>query len=81
MPDFYLSLGVGRHKERKIFSTPHFMNLAHDAMVEPLEELVDKQNPAKYKAYSWEKFLSNRKRINFKKLDVEENVQIYHFKN
>lgn len=69
---------VNSEKER--FSTPYFFNPAHYTMVEPLEELVNKQNPAKYKAYSWGKFFANRKRSNYKKLDVE-NVQIYHFKN
>ncbi|KAH6825926.1 2-oxoglutarate and oxygenase superfamily protein [Perilla frutescens var. hirtella] len=69
---------VNAEKER--FSTPYFMNPAHDTMVEPLEELVNKQDPAKYSAYNWGKFFANRKRSNFQKLDVE-NVQIYHFKN
>lgn len=66
--------------ERERFSIPYFMNPAHDTMVEPLEEVVNTRNPAKYKAYSWGMFFATRKLSNFKKLDVE-NVQIYHFKN
>lgn len=69
---------VNSEKER--FSTPYFFNPSHYTMVEPLEELVNKQNPSKYRAWSWGKFFANRKRSNYKKLDVE-NVQIYHFKN
>lgn len=69
---------VNSEKER--FSTPYFFNPAHYTMVEPLEELVNKQNPANYRAYSWGQFFTSRKRSNYKKLDVE-NVQIYHFKN
>ncbi|KAL8541305.1 hypothetical protein ACS0TY_002526 [Phlomoides rotata] len=69
---------VNPEKER--FSIPYFFNPAHDTMVEPLEELVNNQNPANYTAYNWGKFFANRKLSNFKKLEVE-NVQIYHFKN
>ncbi|CAK7322556.1 unnamed protein product [Dovyalis caffra] len=49
----------------------------HRAM--PLKELINEQNPAKYKPYNWGKFSVTRKRSNFQKLDVE-NIQIYHFK-
>ncbi|KAL6546072.1 hypothetical protein OROGR_009946 [Orobanche gracilis] len=66
--------------ERERFSVPFFFNPAFYTMVEPLEELVNNQNPAKYKAYSWGKFFTTRKLSNFKKLDVE-NIQIHHFKN
>ncbi|KAK4477063.1 hypothetical protein RD792_016268 [Penstemon davidsonii] len=69
---------VNSEKER--FSIPLFVNPAHYTLVEPLEELVGEQNPAKYKAYNWGKFFVTRKLSNYKKLDVE-NVQIYHFKN
>ncbi|KAL0365443.1 UNVERIFIED_CONTAM: putative 2-oxoglutarate-dependent dioxygenase JRG21 [Sesamum angustifolium] len=68
------------NSERERFSIPFFLNPAHYTMVEPLEELVNKQNPAKYNAYNWGKFFSTRKRSNYKKLDVE-NIQIHHFKN
>lgn len=68
---------VNSEKER--FSIPFFFNPAHHTWVEPLEELINEQNPSKYKRYNWGKFFATRKRSNFKKLDVE-NVQIYHFK-
>ena len=68
---------VNPEKER--FSVPFFFFPAHYTMVKPLEELVNEQNPAKYKPYNWGKFLVTRKRSNFQKLDVE-NIQIYHFR-
>ncbi|XP_057741033.1 jasmonate-induced oxygenase 2-like [Arachis stenosperma] len=68
---------VNSEKER--FSIPCFLNPSHYTMVEPLEELVNENNPAKYKPYNWGKFLVTRKRSNFMKLDVE-NIQIYNFK-
>ncbi|KAF3949989.1 hypothetical protein ACB098_07G109500 [Castanea mollissima] len=68
---------VNSEKER--FSLPFFFNPAHYTMVKPLEELTNEQNPAKYRAYNWGKFITNRKRSNFQKLNVE-NLQIYHFR-
>ncbi|KAJ6716682.1 DIRIGENT PROTEIN [Salix koriyanagi] len=64
---------------RERFSIPYFLGPAHYTNVQPLEELVNQQNPAKYKPYNWGKFLVTRKRSNFQKLDVE-NIQIHHFK-
>ncbi|KAL3614174.1 hypothetical protein CASFOL_042248 [Castilleja foliolosa] len=66
--------------DRERFSVPFFFNPAFYTMVEPLDELVNDHNPAKYKAYNWGKFFTTRKLSNFKKLDVE-NIQIHHFKN
>nr|XP_043624036.1 protein DMR6-LIKE OXYGENASE 2-like [Erigeron canadensis] len=68
---------VNSTRERS--SIPFFVNPSHYTLVEPLVELTNEQNPAKYKAYNWGKFFATRKRSNFKKLDVE-NIQIYHFK-
>ncbi|KAG5526516.1 hypothetical protein RHGRI_032705 [Rhododendron griersonianum] len=68
---------VNSEKER--FSMRFSFNPNHDVMVEPLEELITEQNPAKYRAYNWGKFFANRRRSNFKKLGVE-NIQISHFK-
>ncbi|KAK2991460.1 hypothetical protein RJ640_016495, partial [Escallonia rubra] len=65
--------------ERERFSIPFFLSPAHYTMVKPLDELVDEQNPAKYRAYNWGKFLAFRKLRNFKKLNVEK-IQISHFK-
>ncbi|KAG6653171.1 jasmonate-induced oxygenase 2-like [Carya illinoinensis] len=67
------------NSERERFSIPFFFNPAHYTMVKPLEELTNEQNPAKYWAYNWGKFITNRKRSNFQKLNVE-NIQIYHFR-
>ncbi|KAA8545896.1 hypothetical protein F0562_020653 [Nyssa sinensis] len=67
------------NSERERFSIPFFFNPAHYIMIEPLEELITEENPAKFKAYNWGKFMSTRNLSNFKKLDVE-NLQIYHFK-
>ncbi|KAA8545897.1 hypothetical protein F0562_020652 [Nyssa sinensis] len=67
------------NSQRERFSIPFFLNPGHHVMVEPLEELTDEQNPAKYKAYNWGKFRATRIRSNFKKLSVE-NIQIHHFK-
>ncbi|KAL4588763.1 hypothetical protein LXL04_001658 [Taraxacum kok-saghyz] len=64
---------------RERFSIPFFVNPAHYTVVEPLAELTEEGNSAKYRSYNWGKFFVTRKRSNFKKLDVE-NIQIYHFK-
>nr|POE81318.1 putative 2-oxoglutarate-dependent dioxygenase [Quercus suber] len=70
---------VNSEKER--FSIAFFLHASSYTMVmvEPLEELTSEQNPAKYRAYSWGKFITHRKRSNFQKLSVE-NVQISHFR-
>ncbi|XP_057787417.1 protein DMR6-LIKE OXYGENASE 2-like isoform X2 [Salvia miltiorrhiza] len=68
---------VNSEKER--FSIPFFLNPSHYVWVEPLHELVDEENPSKYKGYSWGKFYATRKLSNFKKL-TSENIQVHHFK-
>ncbi|XP_076887509.1 protein LATERAL BRANCHING OXIDOREDUCTASE 1-like isoform X1 [Bidens hawaiensis] len=70
---------VRLNSTRERFSIPFFFNPAHHTVVEPLAELTNEQNPAKYKAYKWGKFYVMRKYGNFKKLYIE-NIQIYHFK-
>ncbi|KAG9440756.1 hypothetical protein H6P81_020921 [Aristolochia fimbriata] len=67
------------NSERERFSIPFFFNPAHYTKVKPLVELVDEQNPPKYREYNWGKFFKARKNSNFKKLNVE-NIQICHFK-
>ena len=67
------------NSERERFSLPFFLHTAHYTMVKPLEELINEQNPVKYRAFNWGKFIANRKCSNFQKLNVE-NLQIYHFK-
>ncbi|XP_071691770.1 protein LATERAL BRANCHING OXIDOREDUCTASE 1-like [Rutidosis leptorrhynchoides] len=68
---------VNSSKER--FSIPFFLSPSYYTVVEPLAELIDEQNLAKYKGYNWGKFFATRKRSNFQKLHVE-NIQIHHFK-
>ncbi|XP_052191760.1 protein DMR6-LIKE OXYGENASE 2-like [Diospyros lotus] len=68
---------VNSEKER--FSIPFFFNPGHSVMVEPLNELVTEQSPAKYRPYNWGTFFANRKLSNFKNLGVN-NVQIDHFR-
>ncbi|XP_038887395.1 protein DMR6-LIKE OXYGENASE 2-like [Benincasa hispida] len=68
---------VNSKKER--YSIAFFFNPSHSTIIEPLEELINPQNPLKYKSFTYGKFLANRKRSNFKKLNVE-NIQISHFK-
>ncbi|KAK7308570.1 hypothetical protein VNO77_42188 [Canavalia gladiata] len=65
------------NKER--LSTPFFLHVAHYTMVEPMEELTNKDNPPKYRPSNWGKFLATRKYSNFTKLEVE-NIQIYDLK-
>ncbi|XP_054785656.1 protein DMR6-LIKE OXYGENASE 1-like [Prosopis cineraria] len=68
---------VNTEKER--FSIPFFFNPAHYTIVEPMKELINEQNPPKYKPYNFGKYLVNRKDSNFQKRDGE-NLQISHFR-
>lgn len=67
------------NSERERFSIPFFLNPSHYTWIEPLEKLVNAENPAKYKAYNWGMFFTHRKNSNFTKRD-DENLQIHHFK-
>ncbi|KAG7022434.1 Protein DMR6-LIKE OXYGENASE 1 [Cucurbita argyrosperma subsp. argyrosperma] len=68
---------VNTEKER--FSIPFFFFPAHHTMVKPLEEVVNEQNPPKYREYNFGKFFASRNRSDFQKQKVE-NVQIDHFR-
>lgn len=68
---------VNSEKER--LSIPILFNPSHYTIMKPLDELINEQNPAKYRAYNWGKYFTSRLHSNLKKLDVE-NLQIYHFK-
>ncbi|KAI9123612.1 hypothetical protein K1719_004912 [Acacia pycnantha] len=68
---------VNSEKER--ISIPFFFFPARTVMVKPLEELVNKENPARYTEYNWGKFYAHRIYGEFKKREVE-NLQIHHFK-
>ena len=70
---------VVANSQKERFSIPFFFNPAHYTVIEPAEELIDEQNPPKFRAYNWGKFLLNRGVSNFKKLNVE-NLQTYHFR-
>ncbi|KAL2347853.1 hypothetical protein Fmac_001853 [Flemingia macrophylla] len=65
--------------ERERLSIPFFLFPAHHVMVKPVEELVNDQNPARYREYNYGKFAATRNRSDFKKRDVE-NIQIHHFR-
>ncbi|XP_058730769.1 protein DMR6-LIKE OXYGENASE 1-like [Vicia villosa] len=67
------------NSERERFSIPFFFFPAHYTEVKPLEELVNEENPSKYRPYNLGKFLVTRKSSNFQKQKVE-NIQIHHFK-
>ncbi|XP_051142835.1 jasmonate-induced oxygenase 2-like [Andrographis paniculata] len=60
-------------------SIPYFLYPAHYTWVEPLPELIDRRNPAKFRKYNWGKFRAARNRSNFEKLD-QDNLQISHFR-
>ena len=68
--DEYESVGhrVVVNSERERFFIAFFLHASSYTMVEPLEELTSEQIPAKYRAYSWGKFITHRKRSNFQKL-------------
>ncbi|KAG8364288.1 hypothetical protein BUALT_Bualt19G0112900 [Buddleja alternifolia] len=59
------------NSERERFSIPFFFNPTHSVMVSPIKELINEQNPEKYKVYNWGKFHTTRNLSNFKKLNVE----------
>ncbi|GAB4853953.1 hypothetical protein Ancab_018161 [Ancistrocladus abbreviatus] len=68
---------VNSNKDR--LSIPFFFNPSHYVMVKPLDELLDEQNPSRYREYNFGRFYSARRLSDFKKLHVE-NIQIEHFK-
>ena len=67
------------NSENERYSYPFFLLPALSTVVEPLEELTNEQNPAKYRAYNWGEFISNRNQSNYQKQKVE-NLQISDFK-
>nr|BAD05850.1 putative Isopenicillin N synthase and related dioxygenases [Oryza sativa Japonica Group] len=70
---------VAMNVEKERFSMPFFFYPASYTMVEPLEEIVSEESPARYNPYCWGEFFSTRKNGDFKKLDVD-NIQIAHFR-
>lgn len=67
---------VNSEKER--YSFPFFFFPAHHMMVKPLEEVVDEQNPPKYREYNFGKFIASRSHGN--ENQEVENIQIHHFR-
>ncbi|KAK2978969.1 hypothetical protein RJ640_017533 [Escallonia rubra] len=59
------------NSERERFSVPFFFNPALYVVVEPLEELTDEENHAKYRALHWGKYYGSRKYGNFKNPDMD----------
>ncbi|THG22002.1 hypothetical protein TEA_017972 [Camellia sinensis var. sinensis] len=74
-----ISCRIVVNSEKERLSIAFFFNPAHHVSVEPLSELIDHQNPPKYRPYNYGKFFATRKVSNFKKLDVE-NIQLTHSK-
>ncbi|KAK2977647.1 hypothetical protein RJ640_015868 [Escallonia rubra] len=77
----YVSL-VHRAKvnsERERFSIPFFFNPAYYVVMEPIEELTNEQNPAKYRAFNWGKYYGSRKYGNFKNPEIDV-LRLKHFK-
>lgn len=64
--------------EKERLSIPFFLYPAQDTLVEPLEELVNEENPAKYTPYYWGKFFMSTRYSNYKKTD-EDDIQITDF--
>lgn len=71
---------VSVNAARARFSMPYFFNPAVDAVVEPLGELVGEDDPPRYSAYSWIDFFSTKLSGNYRKLAVENYLEIEHFR-
>ncbi|XP_057737325.1 jasmonate-induced oxygenase 2-like isoform X1 [Arachis stenosperma] len=65
--------------ESERFSIPYFFFPTHDTEVKPLEELINDQNPPKYRPYKSGKFLLYRMINDFKKQN-KDNLQIHDYK-
>jgi len=64
--------------KRERFSIPLFFNPSQHVMLGPVPELVNEENPPRYKEFNWGKFYKRRGESNFKHLGTE-NLQIHHF--
>ncbi|KAJ6385809.1 hypothetical protein OIU77_028892 [Salix suchowensis] len=67
------------NSQRERLSIPFFFFPSHYVDIKPLDELINEQNPAKYKEFNWGKFFASRNRSDYKKREGE-NIQIDHFK-
>lgn len=66
------------NENRARYSFPLFFNPAYWVNVSPFSELIDKEQPARYRPILWGKYIRSRMDGNFKHLGVE-NRQIYHY--
>ncbi|GLJ26364.1 hypothetical protein SUGI_0507890 [Cryptomeria japonica] len=64
--------------KRERFSIPFFFNPSHYVMMAPVRELLNEENPPRYKEFNWGKFYKRRNDSNFTNLGTE-NLQIHHF--
>ncbi|MCD9560444.1 hypothetical protein HAX54_019126 [Datura stramonium] len=62
--DRYESVNIGWQPapRKRDFLSPFFFSPSHYVMVEPLEELISEESPAKYKAYNWGKEIQHYKK-------------------
>ncbi|CAN1278349.1 Protein DMR6-LIKE OXYGENASE 2 [Linum perenne] len=67
------------NSKRERFSIPFFFFPSHYVQIKPMDELVNEENPPKYKEFNWGKFFTSRNRSDFQKREIE-NIQIDHFK-
>uniref|UniRef100_A0A0C9RTA0 TSA: Wollemia nobilis Ref_Wollemi_Transcript_14009_1340 transcribed RNA sequence n=1 Tax=Wollemia nobilis TaxID=56998 RepID=A0A0C9RTA0_9CONI len=66
---------VVNDKEER-FSVPFFFTPSHHVMMAPVPELLNEDNPPKYKEFNWGRFYKRRNDSNFKNLGAE-NLQIH----
>ncbi|KAK2973384.1 hypothetical protein RJ640_022567 [Escallonia rubra] len=64
---------------RERFSVPFFFNPAYYVVMEPIEELTNEDNPAKYKTFTWEEYYVSRKFANLKN-PKKVALRLAHFK-
>ncbi|ERN10149.1 hypothetical protein AMTR_s00169p00070560 [Amborella trichopoda] len=68
---------VNSQQER--FSMITVFTPSYHTLVQPLEEMVDEQDPPKYRPYKWGEFFMTRRLSNFMKLE-KPVIQITNFK-
>jgi isopenicillin N synthase-like dioxygenase len=67
---------VNDKKER--FSVPFFLLPSHYVMMAPVPDLVNEENPPRYKEFNWGKFFKGRRYSNLENLGTD-NLQMQHF--
>ncbi|CAL4892637.1 unnamed protein product [Urochloa decumbens] len=69
---------VNSEKER--FSIPYFFNPSWSTVVEPLKEIVSKEDPSRYNGYKWGEFYSTRRKAILRKQVGQIKTQTAQFK-